>query len=134
MAIVDLGTVEQLDADDIASDPRNTTRRSEWYFHLEAVAEKFVSGEFEAGKYVKLANFDAPSGARVKTRQLCTRALPGAEGWEWSFMHTTWIGDDAKRHSSLFATFAPVDETDEVDEVEGDEQPRLSTDADDDTY
>jgi hypothetical protein len=124
MPIVDIDTVEQLDAEDIASDPRNTTRRSEWYFHLEAVADKFVTGEFEAGKYVKLAVFDAASGARVKTRQLCQRALPGAEGWEWSFMHTTWIGDDGKRHSTLFASFQPVEE----------DQPRLPFDSEDDTH
>lgn len=123
MPIVDIDTAEQLDAETIASDPRNTTRRSEWYVHLEAVADKFATGEFEPGKYVKLATFDASSGARVKARQLCLRALPGPEGWEWTFMHTTWIGDDSKRHSTLYGTFTPIEDRDmdrDLTDVTGD--------------
>lgn len=107
MAIISLDEVTPLDQHDIASDPRTTTRRSEWYNHMEAVVGRYQSGEFAADKFVKLADFGAASGARVKMRQLCQRNLPG--NGVWYFQTATWLGEDGKRHSSLFARYADAD-------------------------
>jgi hypothetical protein len=118
MPLASLDNLTVVNQAEISSDPPTSLRKGQWYKHLEAVLDKYVGGEVQSDKFVKLADFDNPAGARVKMKDLLKRPLPGEDEGTWYFIHNTWLDDKQERHSSLFGRYALGDVVDPDEDEE----------------
>lgn len=114
-----LDLTSTMDETDIVNDKRaGGDRHSPWMASLAEIAEAVFDGTLPTGKYVKLAQFGAASGARARQKQLAEIELPFGENGKYAFKPNTWIGEDGKRHSTLWAKFDAVSAPARVSEVE----------------
>lgn len=126
-----------VDDDQLVSDKRRGgDRHSEWADKLGEVAQATIDGVIPEGKFVKLAEFGAASGARARIKVLEGRELPAAEYGRFEFKPITFLGPkdangEQRRQSSLWVKFVVTNWSEddvEPDEVDGDEYDEYDED------
>lgn len=110
--------------DELVSDKRRGgDRHSEWADKLGEVAQATIDGVIPEGKFVKLAEFAAASGARARIKVLEDRELPCGEYGRFEFKPITFLGlkdenNEQRRQSSLWVKFVVTNWPEELDEAE----------------
>lgn len=110
-----------VDDDQLVSDKRRGgDRHSEWADKLGEVAQATLDGVIPEGKFVKLAEFGAASGARARIKVLEGRELPAAEYGRFEFKPITFLGPkdangEQRRQSSLWVKFVVTNHPEDAD-------------------